>query len=463
MKGVSLTNKTEAKFQKMTNESIYKLLAVLSAPAIGSMLITSVYNAADSYFVSSLGDSATGSIGVIFSFMSIIQAFGFMFGHGAGNYMSRQLGKRDYDSAGKIAVTAVVYSFITGLLLEVFGLIFIERLAVFLGSTDTILPYAKEYLRFILYAAPFQTTALTLNNQLRFQGNAKYGMMGLGSGAILNMCLDPIFIYVFGMGVTGAGLATMISQITGFVILVVCTFFGGNMPIKLNRFTPSGAFIKEILAGGIPSFCRNVIGSVATILLNYALKANSVGDGAIAAMTVVSRISWLLASIIIGIGQGFQPICGINYGAKKYGRVLRAFRVSIIISTAVLCVGGFAAIIFAGPIVSLFTTDSETIAVGVRALRYQCIPAMLSACYVIGGMMLQNLGRSFRATLLAVCRQGLIFIPLILVLPRFLGLEGALVAQPAADFITAFISLPLFLPEVKSLMNKQKAQEQSSD
>ncbi len=450
-------DKSEEKFIRLTTQPIPKLLMTLSAPAIASMLISAIYNAADSFFVSSINDSAVGSIGVIFSFMAIIQAFGFMFGHGAGNFMSRELGKRNYDDAGRIAVTAAVFSFSVGLLLSVFGLIFIDELALFLGATETILPYAVDYLRWILIAAPFQTTALTLNNQLRFQGNAKHGMIGLGFGAILNMGLDPLLISKFGLGVAGAGIATMVSQIISFVILVCMTFRGGNMPMKLNRFTPSAAYIKEIFRGGIPSFGRQVIGSVATILLNKALKPY--GDPAIAAMTVVSKVAMILMSILIGLGQGFQPVCGMNYGANKKRRVLEAFRDTVLISSAVLVAGAVLGFAFAKPVVGFFANEQETIDIGAVALRYQAIPAAISAFYMIGSMMLQNLGKSFKATILAVARQGIVFIPLILILPRFFGLTGALISQPISDMVSFILALPLLIPELKQLKREADAAE----
>lgn len=442
-------DKTEEKYIKLTTWPVPKLLLTLSAPAIASMLITAVYNAADSYFVSSINDTAVGSIGVIFSFMAIIQAVGFMFGHGAGNFMSRELGKKNYRQAGEIAVTAAVFSFCVGLILSVFGLIFLDELALFLGSTETILPYAKDYLRYILIAAPFQTTALTLNNQLRFQGNAKHGMIGLGFGAILNMGLDPVLISVFDMGVAGAGIATMVSQIISFVILVTMTFRGGNMPMKLTRFRVNAFYIKEIFRGGIPSFGRQVIGSVATILLNYALKPY--GDTAIAAMTVVAKVAQILMSILIGLGQGFQPVCGMNYGAGKKDRVLEAFRDTVLMSSAVLVAGSVLGFIFAEPVVGFFASEADTISVGARALRYQAIPASISAFYMIGSMMLQNLGKSFKATVLAISRQGIIFIPLILILPRLFGLTGAIIAQPVSDLISFIVALPLLIPELKKL------------
>ena len=439
----------EKKFIRLTTLPIPPLVLRMAAPAVVSMLITAVYNAADSYFVSVIGDSAVGSVGVVFSFMAVIQAFGFMFGHGAGNFISRELGKKNYEDSGRMAVTGVVLAFLTGAVISVSGLLFLEPLARFLGSTDTILPYAKEYLFYILIAAPFQTAALCLNNELRFQGNAKHGMLGLGSGALLNMGLDPLLISVFGLGVSGAGIATMSSQIIGFCILVFCTFRGGNMPLYLNRFRFNGSVAAEILRGGIPSFMRQVIGSVATILLNYALKPY--GDNAIAAMTVVSRVMMILASVVIGIGQGFQPVCGMNYGAGKVDRVLKAFRFSVLLSTCVLVVGSVAGYIFTEPIIGFFAGEDATVAIGVRALRYQCIPAVLSGFYMMGSMMMQNLGHSVKATVLAIARQGLLFIPLILVMPRILGLTGAITAQPASDLFSFLISLPLLAPELRKL------------
>lgn len=439
----------EQKFIQLTEFPIPPLVLRLAAPAVASMLITALYNAADSYFVSSISDTAVGSIGVIFSFMAVVQAMGFMFGHGTGNYLSRELGRKNYTDSGAMAVNGFVLAFLSGLLISVCGLIFLEPLARFLGSTETILPYAMDYLRCILIAAPFQTAALCLNNELRFQGNAKYGMLGLGFGALLNIGLDPLLISVADMGVTGAGIATMSSQIISFGILIFCTFRGGNMPMKLSRFRLTGFFLREIFRGGIPSFMRQVIGSVATILLNYALKPY--GDNAIAAMTVVSRVMMILVSIIIGVGQGFQPVCGMNYGAGKHGRVLKAFRFAVTLSTVILALGGVFGFIFAKPIVGFFASEAETIEIGARALRYQCLPAVLSGVYMTGSMMLQNLGFSLKATILAIARQGIVFIPLILVLPRLFGLTGAIISQPISDFISFIIAVPMLLPELKRL------------
>ena len=451
-------DKTEAKFIRLTTQPVARLLCALSAPAIVGMLITAIYNAADSYFVSKVNDSAVGSIGVIFSFMAIIQAVGFMCGHGAGNFMSRELGRKNYADSGAIAVTGAVVAFTIGAALGVGGLCFLDPLAVFLGSTPTILPYAREYLRFILIAAPFQTAALTLNNELRFQGNARQGMIGIGLGALLNMGLDPLLISVAGLGVSGAGISTMVSQFVSFCLLVFLTFRGGNMPMRLSRLSLKRRFLREIFLGGMPSFGRQVIGSVAAILLNYALKPY--GDNAIAAMAVVSRVSMLLLSVVIGLGQGFQPVCGMNYGAKKYDRVLKAFYITTASATAVLALGALAGLLFARPIISLFASEEATVVIGVRALRYQLIPAVFSAFYLIGSMMLQNLGKSFRATVMAVSRQGLVFMPLILVLPRLFGLTGALIAQPISDGVSFLIGAPMVAAQIKELQALQKARRE---
>ena len=439
----------EEKLIRLTTRPVQPLVLRLAAPAVVSMLITAIYNAADSYFVSSISDTAVGSVGVVFSFMAVIQAFGFMFGHGAGNFMSRELGKRNYTDSGRMAVNAFVLAFLTGLVISVFGLVFLRPLARFLGSTDTILPFAEQYLRFILIAAPFQTAALCLNNQLRFQGNARHGMLGLGFGALLNMALDPLLINVAKLGVAGAGVATMVSQILSFFLLIFWSFRGGNMPMKLSRFHVTAADIREIFRGGVPSFMRQVIGSVATILLNYALKPH--GDYAIAAMTVVSRVMMILVSVVIGIGQGFQPVCGMNYGAGRRDRVLKAFWFAVALSTGVLTVGAVVGFIFAKPIVGFFAGEQETIDIGTRALRFQCAPALISGFYMIGSMMLQNLGRSFKATVMAICRQGIVFIPLILILPRVLGLDGALVTQPLSDLLSFLIAVPMLVPEIRKI------------
>ena len=301
-------------YKFLTQAPVHKVIRKLALPTIVSMMVTSLYNMADTYFVGKINTQCTAAVGVVFSLMAIIQAIGFMFGHGSGNFISRKLGARQRDKAQTMASTGFCYSIAGGLLLAVIGHLFITPLAKTLGSTPTILPYTEQYLGIVLLGAPFMTGSLTLNNQMRFQGNAAFAMYGIVSGAMLNVLLDPLFIFVFGMGIRGAGLATLVSQVCGFTILLLMTRRGGNLRPNPRHFSPSPSLIKEIIYGGTPSLSRQGLGSVATIMLNVA--AGAYGDAAIAGMSIVNRISFFIYSVIIGTGQGFQPLCGFCYGAK---------------------------------------------------------------------------------------------------------------------------------------------------
>ena len=326
--------KQEQKYIKMTTTPVEKLICSLAGPTIVSMLVTSFYNMADTFFVGKIGTSATGAVGIVFSVMAIIQAFGFFFGHGSGNYVSRKLGEKDFEEASRMAATGFVSAFLAGLVIMIVGLIFLEPLCYLLGATPTILPHAKSYLRIILIGAPYMTAALVLNNQLRFQGSAFYGMIGITSGAVLNIVLDPLFIYVFHMGVAGAALATIISQFVSFLLLLRGTGTGGNVHIDLRKFSPSIQRYKIIINGGSPSLCRQGLSSVSTACMN--LMARPYGDAAIAAMSIVMRITNFAASIMTGFGQGFQPVCGFNYGARKFRRVQKGFWFCVRLSTVFL-------------------------------------------------------------------------------------------------------------------------------
>ena len=328
-------NNMDNKFIQMTESPVKPLVMKMALPTVFSMLVTAFYNMADTYFVGSVGTSATGAVGVVFSVMAIIQAVGFFFGHGSGNYISRKLGAQKINEAKSMATTGFISAILAGIVLAVVGLIFRVPLARFLGSTPTILPYAVSYMTYILIGTPFIMGSFVLNNQLRFQGNAFYGMLGMTSGAIINVVLDPLFILVMDMGVGGGGLATMISQMTSFCILLVMCRTKSAVPITLKNFKPSLALYKEVVRGGFPSLCRQGLGSLAVICLNH--KAGIYGDQAIAAMSVVNRISMFAMSAVIGIGQGFQPVCGYNYGARKYKRVKEAFWFTTLVSTAILC------------------------------------------------------------------------------------------------------------------------------
>lgn len=314
-----MRHSTKDNYLYLTTTPVPRLIVSLAVPTIISMLVTSFYNMADTYFVGKINTQSTAAVGIVFSVMSIIQAVGFFFGHGSGNYISRKLGAQETGNAEKMAATGFFWALFMGIFLAVVGLIFLTPLSLALGSTPTILPYTEKYLGIILLGAPFMTASLVLNNQIRFQGNAAYAMVGIVSGAVINVILDPILIFVFDMGISGAALATVISQICSFSLLLYMCRKGGNIRIRFRNFTPSLAFIKEIIGGGTPSLARQGLASVATILLNVA--AGAYGDAAIAGMSIVTRIAMFINAFLIGFGQGFQPVCGFNYGAGLYARV----------------------------------------------------------------------------------------------------------------------------------------------
>ncbi len=437
------------KYQRMTEAPVEKLVLSMAAPAIVSMLVSSIYNMADTFFVGKIGTSATGAVGVVFPVMAVIQAFGFFFGHGSGNFVSRALGKKENEKAARMAVTGFLLSILAGILIGAVGLIFRKDLVYLLGSTDTIYPYAESYLTVILIGAPWMCSSFVLNNQLRFQGNAAYAMVGISAGSILNIGLDPLFIFTFRMGITGAALATILSQAVSFVLLLLGTMRSDNIRMKLSLFTPSLYYLKNMAVGGVPSLCRQGLNSLATVCLNFA--CHGYGDAAIAAMSVVTRVMMFATSALIGFGQGFQPVCGFNYGAGKYTRVRKAYLFCVASGVAFLLILAVIAEFTAPWIIALFRDDAEVIKKGARALRLQCLIFPLNAFVIMSNMLFQTIGKMFRASFLAMSRQGLFFIPLVLLLPVFFGFDGVVFAQPAADLVSLLAAIPLTLGLLKEL------------
>ena len=444
-----MQNAQNEKYRIMTETPVKPLVCKLAVPTIISMLVTSFYNMADTFFVGRIGTSASAAVGIVFSLMAIIQATGFFFGHGAGNFVSRALGRQDYEAAGRMASTGFFSALIAGLIITVGGLIFLDPLAIMLGSTETILPYAKDYMRIILIGAPFMTTSLVLNNQLRFQGNAVYGMIGITSGAVLNIALDPLLIFVLDMGIAGAALATTISQFVGLVLLWIGVRRSASIDIHPRNFKPSVQLYSDLFKGGAPSLCRQGLNSVATICLNVS--AGIYGDAAIAGMSIVTRIMQFANSCLIGFGQGFQPVCGFNYGAKKYSRVKEAFWFCVKLSTVVLVVLAAIGFTFSPSVVALFRDDPEVIAVGKVALKMQCITFPLAAWIVMCNMMTQTIGKALRASFLSIARQGLFFIPAILILPHLFGIFGLEMSQAVADVVTFALAIPLQVKTLKEM------------
>ena len=451
-----MDDKQEQKFQEMTTAPVGRLICRLAVPCIISMLITSFYNMADTFFVGMLkSNAATGAVGVVFSMMAIIQATGFFFGHGSGNFISRELGKHNHEGASNMAATGFFSALAFGLLICVLGQLFLEPLAYLLGSTDTILPYAKAYLRVILLGAPWMTASLVLNNQLRFQGSAFYGMIGIASGAVLNIGLDPLLIFVFGLGVAGAAWATIISQFVSFCLLLAGCSRGGNLHIHISRVQLKLSYYAMIVKGGLPSLARQGLASVATICLNQA--ARTYGDAAIAAMGVVQRIAMFGASAMIGFGQGFQPFCGFNYGARLYDRVKKAFWFCFKSSTAFLLAVSALGFTFAPQLVALFRDDPEVIAIGAAALRFQCLTFAAHGWVVMSNMMLQTIGRTVPATFLAMARQGIFFIPLVWILSSTLGLLGIQMTQMVSDLLTLACAIPIQLHSLRTLDRQDRS------
>ena len=440
----------EKKFQQMTQPPVGGLICRLAVPCIISMLVTSFYNMADTFFVGMLkSNAATGAVGVVFSMMAIIQAVGFFFGQGSGNYISRCLGEKRYDEASNMAATGFFSAIGTGLVICIVGQLFLDELAYLLGSTETILPYTRDYLRVILLGAPWMTASLVLNNQLRFQGGATYAMVGITTGAVVNIILDPIMIFTMDLGVAGAGWATIISQFISFCLLLIGCTKGGNIRIHIRNVRLKWFYFKMIFKGGLPSLARQSLASLATICLNHA--AGPYGDAAIAAMGVVQRVMMFGASTMLGFGQGFQPVCGFNYGAHLYDRVKQGFWFCVKVSTLALAVIGALGFLFAPQLIALFRDDPEVIAFGVAALRFQCVTFPVQGWIVMSNMMEQSMGRTVPATFLSVARQGFFFIPAVLILPLFLDSVGIQAAQSLADVLTFLCAIPIHLHVLKTM------------
>lgn len=452
----------QEKVTYMLSEPIPHLVCQMAVPTIISMLVTSFYNMADTFFVGRLNTQATAAVGVVFSVMALIQACGFFFGHGSGNYISRKLGAGEYEDANTMAATGFYSAFLTGIAVAVLGLLFLKPLSMAIGSTDTILPYTMDYLRIILVGTPFMMSSLVLNNQLRFQGSASYAMVGIVIGAVLNIVLDPLLIFVLDMGVGGAALATTVSQMVSFAILYFMSRRGGNIHIYFKNFKPSFYYMKEIFRGGFPSLCRQGLGSVAQICMNHAagFYGGDMGDAAIAAMSIVNRVSMFANSALIGFGQGFQPVCGMNYGAHKFDRVREAFRFCVKYAAIFLIAVSIAGLIFAQPVVTIFRReDADVIRIGTLALRLHCLAFPLNAWIVMSNMMLQSIGKATKASILAAARQGIFFIPFIFILPYFFGLLGVQMCQTWSDVCSFLLAVPL----CTSVLKEMKQSEIHSD
>lgn len=433
----------------LTTAPIRRVIPTMAVPTIVGMLVTSLYVIADTFFVGQLDTQSTAAVGVVFPLMFFMQAFGFFFGHGSGNYISRELGARRHGNARRMAADGFFLSLFTGLVLMTLGLVFLHPLALLLGSTPTILPLTESYLSVSLLGMPFLMSSLTLNNQLRLQGNAAYAMVGIVTGAVLNVALDPLFIFLLDLKVQGAALATVIGQVVSFLLLFRMSHHEGNIGIYWRDFAPSWSAVKEIFYGGSPSMSRQGLLCVSTMLLNHA--AGTWGDAAIAGMSIVGRITMLVMAVVIGLGQGFQPLCGFCYGAKLYSRLKCAWWFTTIVGTVFLLAVSGLGWLFSSELIALFRDDMEVVAVGVVALRWQLLTLPLCATMMSSNMLTQTCRKPWRANLLAASRNGLFFIPSILVLPCWLGLTGVEVCQSVSDLFAFIVTVPVMVYTFREL------------
>lgn len=448
----------DKQYTRMTQTPIYKLIPSLAVPTIISMLTTAVYNIADTYFVSKLGTSASGAVGIVFSLMAIIQAVGFTIGMGSGSYISRLLGKKEQKLADRIGSCAVFNGLVMGVLIAAVCLIFTEPIIRLIGATDTIVPYAVEYARYIFLASPVMILCFVLNNLLRAQGKAKSSMVGILAGGLLNIALDPLLIFVFDTGIRGAAIATAVSQVISMVILFIPFIRKKTvLHVTVKNISAKIGIYWDILKFGLPSLFRQGLASVAAILLNRS--AAAYGDSAVAAMSIVAKIFMVIFSVLIGFGQGYQPVVGYNYGAKIYHRVREAFWFTLKVGTVVMTVFGVAAWLLSPTLMRAFLSDdAKVVEIGTMALRMQCVATPFLTLGVVSNMTLQAVGKTVSATILTSTRQGIFFIPLILILPGMLGITGVEITQPIADLMTFVFCIPymyVFLKRLKRAEEKQ--------
>ncbi len=443
-------DRQQKQFEKMTTEKVPGLIVSLGIPTIISMLVSSIYNMADTYFVSKLGTASSAAVGVVFSVMAIIQAVGFTLGMGSGSLISRLLGERKNEEADRVASSGLFAAVLFGVVLTVLGLIFLDPLMKVLGASSSILPYARAYGKYILLGAPIMAASFVLNNVLRSQGMAKLAMIGLTTGGILNMLLDPVFIFALQWGTAGAAIATLASQCVSFGILL--SMFLRNKSVvhlSVKKISSRLQIYFDIIKTGLPSFCRQGLASISTVALNHS--AGLYGDYAIAGMSIVSKIFMMLFSISLGIGQGYQPVAGYNYGAKKFDRVKQAILFTFTVSFLLMTSFGILMFFMAPEVMTWFIEDTAASGFGAKALRWQCCSLPLIPIGVMCNMTFQSIGKSWTATFLSCARQGYFFLPLIFLLPALFGEMGVQMTQACSDILTALLCVPFGIRFLRSL------------
>lgn len=435
----------------MLKSPIPKAITKMAIPTVFSMLVMSVYGLADIFFVSRLGTSASAAVGIVFSIMTMIQAVGFMLGVGAGSLISRSMGAGNKEDADSVASVTFFSAIIGGLLLTTFGLIFKSDIMKILGATPSILPYAKDFSHYILLAAPVMCCSFVLNILLRTQGKPHFSMIGLSLGAILNIILEPIFIFKLNLGIGGAAIATLISQSFGFVILLVMYLSGKNFAkIKISLFfLNAGKWFSKICFNGSSSLLRQGLVVIANVLLN--VNASKYGDSAVAGMSISGRVFMLVISIMFGLGQGFQPVAGFCFGANRYDRVKSAYIYTLVVSTVLQGIFAFLLFKFANPIMTIFQKETDVVKIGSEAIRFFAISLPFLPLSIITNMLFQVCGQTKESIFLSSCRQGVFFLPLIIILPRFFNLTGLELCQPIANIFSGLVAIPFVISYFQKL------------
>lgn len=453
-----MENVKEPEFDRLATAPIKSLVLKLAIPTMIAMAINNIYNMVDTYYVSQISQSASGAVGIVSSLMNVISTIGFTVAIGCSLSISKELGRKNRDQAGVMLSTSFFTLGGIGIILAIIGLTFTSQIMMSLGSTETILPHANAYAFSIFLAAPFSMASFVLNTSLRAQGNSFQSMLGLGSGAIINMFLDPILIFNCGLGVTGAGYSTAISQIASFCILLYQSNFNEKcISVEFSKVKPSVDLYKELIKTGFPNFCRQSLATASSIILNVL--ANPYGDAAIAAISIVSRVIMLVTSLVHGFGQGFQAVAGYNFSAKKYSRVLESLwytiKVGVIITTTFALVG----FVFSEQIISLFRKgDMEVISIGVFMLKAYSITLPLVCISNISTMIAQCTGYSVRASFIAASRQGICFIPIVFLFSSNLGLLGLQIAQPVAEIFAVIFSVCVVKGVIKDITRLREIQ-----
>ena len=430
-------------YDKMTKTPLVKLIISLGIPTTISMLVTSIYNMADTYFVGTLGESQQAATGILFTLQAIIQAIAFMLGQGSGSMVSKALADRNKDEATEYASTGFFTALFMGTVLMIGGLSFLNPLMRVLGSTDTILPFARLYGACVLFSCPVVMGSFVLNNNLRYEGKSFYSMIGLVSGGIINIFLDYLLVVLIPVGILGAGIATATSQVISFCILLHFYRKMGESKIRISSISKNKAIYASICKVGFPALVRQGLTSFSGGLLNNITRP--FGDAAIAAMSVANRFSMFVMCVGLGIGQGFQPVAAFNYQAKKYDRVKRGLLATMAIAFVLVACLAVPSIIFAEQIVYAFQKSPAVIEVGVLALRAACVGTMFLPLSIPVNMLYQSTRQVKISTVLSMMRNGLTFIPTLLVTTHFWGLTGVQISQPLADVMTGLIAIPFVI------------------